>query len=67
MSPITIPEAFGVKSASANMSNDITVKYRSFRDSLLRLRKEFESDELLNELASKISTDINSQDEKKFG
>ena len=48
------------------MSNDITVKYRSFRDSLLRLRKEFESDELLNELASKISTDINSQDEKSL-
>ena len=64
--PDNIPEAFGVKSASANMSNDITVKYRSFRDSLLRLRKEFESDELLNELASKISTDINSQDEKSL-
>ena len=64
--PDNIPEAFGVKSASANMYNDISVKYRSFRDSLLRLRKEFESDELLNELASKISTDINSQDEKSL-
>ena len=64
--PDNIPEAFGVKSASANMYNDISVKYRSFRDSLLRLRKESESDELLNELASKISADINGQDEKSL-
>ena len=48
------------------MYNDITVKYRSFRDSLLRLRKESESDELLNELVSNISRDINSQDEKSL-
>lgn len=49
--PDYIPEVFGVKSASANMYDGVNVKYRSFRDSLLRLKKESESDELLNELA----------------
>lgn len=64
--PDYIPEEFGVKSASADMYDDINVKYRSFRDSLLRLKKESESDELLNELATKISADINGQDEKSL-
>ncbi|MGP1624142.1 AAA family ATPase [Bacteroides heparinolyticus] len=64
--PDYIPEVFGVKSASANMYDDVNVKYRSFRDSLLRLKKESESDELLNELATKISADINGQDDKSL-
>ena len=62
--PDYIPEVFGVKSASANMYDGVNVKYRSFRDSLLRLKKE--SDELLNELATKINADINGQDEKSL-
>lgn len=64
--PDYIPEVFGVKSASANMYDGINVKYRSFRDSLLRLKKESESDELLNELATRISADINGQDDKSL-
>ena len=64
--PDYIPEVFGVKSASANMYDGVNVKYRSFRDSLLRLKKESESDELLNELATKINADINGQDEKSL-
>lgn len=64
--PDYIPEEFGVKSASADMYDNVNVKYRSFRDSLLRLKKESESDELLNELATKISADINGQDEKSL-
>jgi hypothetical protein len=64
--PDYIPEDFRVKSASANMYDNVNVKYRSFRDSLLRLKKEAESDELLNELATKISADINSQDDKSL-
>ena len=64
--PDYIPEVFGVKSASANMYDGVNVKYRSFRDSLLRLKKESEADELLNELATKINADINGQDEKSL-
>lgn len=64
--PDYIPEDFRIKSASANMYDNVNVKYRSFRDSLLRLKKEAESDELLNELATKISADINSQDDKSL-
>lgn len=64
--PDYIPEEFGVKSASAHLSDDINIKYRSFRDSLLRLKKESESDDMLNELATKISSDINGQDEKSL-
>lgn len=64
--PDYIPEVFGVKSASANMYDGVNVKYRSFRDSLLRLKKESESDELLNELATRISADINGQDDKSL-
>ena len=48
------------------MYDGVNVKYRSFRDSLLRLKKESESDELLNELATKINADINGQDEKSL-
>lgn len=64
--PDYIPEVFGVKSASANMYDGVNVKYRSFRDSLLRLKKESESEELLNELATRISADINGQDDKSL-
>lgn len=64
--PDYIPEVFGVKSASANMYDGVNVKYRSFRDSLLRLKKESESDELLNELATRISADINGQDDNSL-
>ncbi len=64
--PDYIPEVFRVKSASANMYDGVNVKYRSFRDSLLRLKKESESDELLNELATRISADINGQDDKSL-
>lgn len=64
--PDYIPEDFGVKSASADMYDDVNVKYRSFRDSLLRLKKDAESDEMLSELATKISADIKGQDEKNL-
>lgn len=64
--PTHIPKDLGVNSASVNMLDNVNVKYRSFRDSLLRLKKEAESDDLLNELAIKISADINSQDDKSL-
>lgn len=64
--PDYIPADFGVKSASVKTHDDTNVVYRSFRDSLLRLKKESESDELLSELATKISADINGQDEKNL-
>lgn len=64
--PENLPDTFRVKSASATMFDNVNVMYRSFRDSLLRLRKESESDELLYELATKINSDINGQDEKSL-
>ena len=64
--PEHIPENFGVKSAVVNMNDGTKITYRSFRNSLLKLKKESESDELLSELATKINADVNGLDEKKL-
>lgn len=62
--PDSINDLYPLKSVTAEMTNGIQVKYRSFQDSLLRLKKDAENDELLYELASKVSADLKSQDEK---
>lgn len=64
--PDYIAEMYPVKSVTAEMTGDITVKYRSFQDSLLKLKKDAENDEMLFELASKVSADLKSQDEKSL-
>lgn len=64
--PDYIPEDLGVKSVSMQMCDDVNIKYRSFSDNLLRLKREAESDKLLNELAIKISADIDGKDDKKL-
>lgn len=64
--PDYISEMYPVKSVTAEMTGDITVKYRSYQDSLLKLKKDAENDEMLFELASKVSADLKSQDEKSL-
>lgn len=64
--PDYIPEDLGVKSVSMQMCDDVNITYRSFSDNLLRLKREAESDKLLNELAIKISADIDGKDDKKL-
>lgn len=64
--PDYIAEMYPVKSVTAEMTNDITVKYRSYQDSLLKLKKDAEKDEMLFELASKVSADLKNQDEKSL-
>ena len=48
------------------MTDNILIKFRSFKDSLLRLKKEAEEDELLSELAAKINADIEGNDGKSL-
>lgn len=64
--PDYIAEMYPVKSVTAEMTNDIIVKYRSYQDSLLKLKKDAEKDEMLFELASKVSADLKNQDEKSL-
>lgn len=64
--PRNINELYPVKSVTVDMTDDVRIKYLSFEDSLLRLKKDAEKDELLYELASKVSADLKDQDEKSF-
>lgn len=64
--PDYIADMYPLKCATAEMSGGVVVKYRSFQDSLLKLKKDAEKDELLFELATKVSADLKSQDEKSL-
>lgn len=64
--PENIYDEFDVKSVTLDMTDNISIKFRSFKDSLLRLKKDAESDELLLELAAKIKADIEGKDEKSL-
>lgn len=64
--PENISDEFDIKSVTLTMTDDISIKYRSFKDSLLRLKKDAENDELLLELVTKIKADIEGKDEKSL-
>lgn len=59
-------EDLRVKSVTMVTTNDIVVKYRSFQDSLLRLKKDAEGDDLLSALATKVRVDLAGQDDKSL-
>ena len=64
--PEKISDDFDVKGVTLSMTDNILIKFRSFKDSLLRLKKEAEEDELLSELAAKINADIEGNDGKSL-
>lgn len=64
--PENISDDFNVKGVTMSMTDNILVKFRSFKDSLLRLKKDAAEDELLSELAAKIKADIEGKDERSL-
>lgn len=48
------------------MTEDISVKFRSFRDSLLKLKKDAADDEMLTELVTKFQAEIDEKNEKNL-
>ena len=48
------------------MTDNTLIKFRSFKDSLLRLKKDAEEDEMLSELAAKIKADIEGKDDNSL-
>ena len=64
--PETISDDFCVKGVTLSMTDNTLIKFRSFKDSLLRLKKDAEEDELLSELAAKIKADIEGKDENSL-
>lgn len=64
--PDNFADYLNVKSVVMDMTGDVIIKYRSFHDSLLRLKKESENDELLKELATKVSSDLKTGEDKSL-
>lgn len=64
--PDNLSDYLNVKSVLVKMTDGVVVKYRSFHDSLLRLKKESETDELLKELVAKVSTDLKTGEDKSL-
>lgn len=64
--PEAISEEYVVKGASLALTDNVMIKFRSFRDSLLRLKKDAENDEMLAELIAKVQADIDGKDEKSL-
>lgn len=64
--PDNFADYLNVKSVVMDMTGDVIIKYRSFHDSLLRLKKESEEDELLKELATKVSSDLKTGEDKSL-
>lgn len=64
--PDNLADYLNVKSVVMDMTGDVIIKYRSFHDSLLRLKKESENDELLKELATKVSSDLKTGEDKSL-
>lgn len=64
--PEAISEEYIVKGASLALTDNVMIKFRSFRDSLLRLKKDAENDEMLAELIAKVQADIDGKDEKSL-
>ena len=64
--PKSVPDSYVLKGATIAMSGDVLIKFRSFRDSLLRLKKDATKDEMLTELVTKFQVDIDGRDDKNL-
>lgn len=64
--PKSVPECYILKGATLVMTEDISVKFRSFRDSLLKLKKDAADDEMLTELVTKFQAEIDEKNEKNL-
>ena len=64
--PKSVPESYILKGATLVMTEDISVKFRSFRDSLLKLKKDAADDEMLTELVTKFQAEIDEKNEKNL-
>ncbi len=64
--PGKVSDDFDVKGVTMAMTDNTLIKFRSFKDSLLRLKKDAEEDELLSELAAKIKADIEGKDDNSL-
>lgn len=64
--PKSAPESYILKGATLVMTEDISVKFRSFRDSLLKLKKDAADDEMLTELVTKFQAEIDEKNEKNI-
>ena len=64
--PEKISDDFCVKGVTLSMTDNTLIKFRSFKDSLLRLKKDAEEDEMLSELAAKIKADIEGKDDNSL-
>lgn len=64
--PEKVSDDFDVKGVTMAMIDNTLIKFRSFKDSLLRLKKDAEEDELLSELAAKIKADIEGKDDNSL-
>ena len=64
--PKRVPESYILKGATLVMTEDISVKFRSFRDSLLKLKKDAANDEMLTELVTKFQAEIDEKNEKNL-
>lgn len=64
--PNSVPERYILKGAILEMTEEISVKFRSFRDSLLKLKKDAADDEMLTELVTKFQAEIDEKNEKNI-
>ena len=64
--PTSVPESYILEGATLVMTEDISVKFRSFRDSLLKLKKDAADDEMLTELVTKFQAEIDEKNEKNL-
>ena len=64
--PKSVSESYILKGATLVMTEDISVKFRSFRDSLLKLKKDAANDEMLTELVTKFQAEIDEKNEKNL-
>lgn len=64
--PEKIADEYPIKGITMSMSDNIVLKFRCFRDSLLRLQKDAEKDELLMELATSVRAEIEGKDDSNL-
>lgn len=64
--PKSVLESYILEGATLVMTEDISVKFRSFRDSLLKLKKDATNDEMLTELVTKFQAEIDEKNEKNL-
>ena len=64
--PKSVSESYILEGATLVMTEDISVKFRSFRDSLLKLKKDAANDEMLTELVTKFQAEIDEKNEKNL-